>query len=124
MAKVKMRIESHMEIKTKISGVTHDDPVTGINRQKLIKDHIKPGVKLTPKAEPDNPYDPGAVGLWCRVRIRLMPKDVHIGYIGKTHSAYVAEKLREGKDVTVTVLDVTGGSKDKPSFGVYVVIKW
>lgn len=122
--KVNVRVTSHMEITTKIAGVTHDDPSTGVNRQALIRKHVRPGMELTPEAEPDNPYDPGAVGLWYRARFGLFMRDVHIGYITRTHSAYVAEKLRAGKRVTVTVTQVTGGSQDRPTMGVSIVIRF
>jgi hypothetical protein len=95
-----------------------------MNRQALIKKHVRVGMQLTPAVEPDNPHDPNAVGLWYRARFGLFMRDVHLGYIGRTHSAYVAEKLRAGNRVTVTVSQVTGGSKDKPTMGVNVVIRW
>ncbi len=123
-SKAKLRVTSHIEITTKIAGVTHDDPSTGMNRQALIKKHVRVGMQLTPAVEPDNPHDPNAVGLWYRARFGLFMRDVHLGYIGRTHSAYVAEKLRAGNRVTVTVSQVTGGSKDKPTMGVNVVIRW
>ncbi|MEA3336481.1 MAG: hypothetical protein U9R25_11260 [Chloroflexota bacterium] len=42
---------------TKIKGVTFDDPLTGKNRQEIIKKHVKPGTTVTFAAEPDNPVD-------------------------------------------------------------------
>ena len=120
----KAKLVSYSEITTKISGVTHDDPSTGANRQALIKTYVKPGMELTPKAEPTNEYDPNAVSLWFKTRILLIPRNVHIGYINKTHNAYISQKLRSGEKVTVVVTEVTGGTKDKPTRGVNISIRW
>lgn len=120
----KAKLVSYSEITTKISGVTHDDPSTGVNRQALIKAYVKPGMELTLKREPDNEYDPNAVGLWFKVRNLFIPRNVHIGYINRTHAAYISQKMKEGVKFTVTVTEVTGGAKDKPTRGVNISIRW
>jgi len=106
------------EQRTKIKGVTRDDPHTGINRQEIIRRYVHSGTRLTPKLEPDNPADPDAVALW----LEMDDKQFHLGYLSREHAVSVGERLRAGQTLDVIVSEVTGGVRDKPTRGVNVVI--
>lgn len=121
---MKLEATSTSEIETTISGVTFDDPVTGINRQKLIKAYVKPGLTLHPELEPDNPVDPGAVGLHFSKRIVLRKQDIHIGYVPKNYSARIAALLADGHTVHISVIKRTGGTKEKSNYGVVIKISY
>lgn len=120
---MKMKVIS-TEIETTIAGVTFDDPLTGINRQKLIKAYAKPGLRLQAVLEPDNPVSADAVALHFSKRIVLKKDDIHIGYVPKKHSGYIASLLREGRAVDVVVVKTIGGTKDKPTRGVIIKISY
>jgi hypothetical protein len=118
-------VDSYVEIKTKISGVTHDDPRSGINRQKLIKKYVRSGMRLKAQREPENPYDPDAVMLILERRglLRLRKRRFHLGYLPRLRAAMVSDYLKKRKPVEVVVLDVTGGTRKKKTRGVNVVIR-
>lgn len=106
------------EIKTKVSGVTFE------HRQAAIKAHGKKGRTLVLVAEPDNPADPAAVAVYLE-RPRLLGKNqhYHVGYLNGRLAADVQKAWKNGKTVTATVLQITGGSKEKPTMGVNVLIR-
>jgi hypothetical protein len=124
MAKVKMRIESYAEVETKLAGVTHTDPVSGIDRQILIKAHLRPGMVLELRREPDNEYDRNAIGVRLRKRIGLRNRDLHLGYIKASEAQYLAPRMDAGQVVTATVLAITGNTKDRPTCGVKLQIRY
>jgi len=107
------------ERRTKIRGVTRDDPHTGINRQEIIRHYVHSGTRLTPRLEPDNPVNSKAVALW----LETADGQFHLGYLSDEHAASVGERLRAGQTLDVTVSEVTGGVRDKPTRGVNVVIR-
>ena len=72
----------------------------------------------------DNPHDPNAVALWLEVKKFLKAERYHLGYVPASRAKYLAPKLRAGVKVSVTVTDVTGGTKEKPTRGVNVVIRY
>ena len=107
------------EQRTKIKGVTRDDPHTGINRQEIIRRYVRSGSRLTPRLEPDNPADPDAVALW----LENDEGQFHLGYLSHERAEIVGGMLRAGQTLDVTVSEVTGGVKGKPTRGVNVVIR-
>lgn len=107
------------EERTKIKGVTRDDPHTGMNRQEIIRRYLRPGTRLTPRLEPDNPVNPKAVALW----LETADGQFHLGYLSDEHAVSVGERLRAGQHLEVIVSKVTGGVRDKPTRGVNVVIR-
>lgn len=118
------------EIHTKVAGVTYKDPRSGIDRQWLIQKYIHPGTKLRPQLEPDNPHDPNAIKLWLEVSKKLLFKLLsgrnlwfHIGYIQSDLAQNLAPILRDGQPVTITILEITGGTKCKPTRGLNIVIR-
>jgi len=108
-----------IEERTKIRGVTRDDPHTGMNRQEIIRQYVQSGTRLIPRLEPDNPVNPRAVALWLETE----SKQFHLGYLSDAHAENVGEVLRAGRPVEVTVSEVTGGMKGKPTRGVNIVIR-
>ena len=107
------------EERTKIKGVTFDDPHTGMNRQEIIRRYVRSGTRLVPRLEPDNPVDPGAVAIW----LENEDGQFHLGYLSKERAETVGGMLRAGCDLEATVSGVTGGVAGKPTLGVNIVIR-
>lgn len=112
-----------IEIKTKIVGVTHMDPVNKVNRQEIIHKMVKAGQKLELRLEPDNAYDPDAVAVWLRRKVLLSTSEYHLGYLGRDVASDVSVLIKQGRRITTTVLDVSGGSEGKVTHGVNIVIR-
>ena len=108
-----------MEERTKIKGVTRDDPHTGMNRQEIIRRYVHSGTRLTPRLEPNNPADPDAVALW----LENDEGQFHLGYLSHERAEIVGGMLRAGQMPDVTVSEVTGGVRGKPTRGVNIVIR-
>lgn len=106
------------KIKTKLAGVTATNP-DGTDRQVVIRNFCRDGRPLQAVPEPSNPHDPSAVGVWVQASRKL----VQVGYIGAHLCEEVADHMRKGGPVNVRILDVTGGTGDKPSFGVNVELE-
>lgn len=113
------------KIRSKIRGLTYPDPSTGEPRQTVVKKFVRPGMKLIPIYEPDNPHGSNAIGLWL---YRPLPdgKTVqhHLGYIGSDLSSTVGPILRSGQPMTITVTEITGGNKEQPTRGVNILIEY
>lgn len=113
-----------IEIKTKIVGVTFDDPANpSLNRQEIIRKLVKAGQKLDLRPEPDNPVDTEAVAVWLRKRVLLATVEYHLGYLNGRVAHDVGVLFKQGRRPTCTVLDVTGGKGGKVAYGVNVVIR-
>jgi len=98
-------------IHTKIVGVErkNDD---GSDRQTLIKRNAKLGQYLKLKPEPLNKFDPNAIGIWWN--------DVQYGYISSDLAKDVKRLLDEHEYVHAVLMNITGGTSDKPSHGVNI----
>jgi hypothetical protein len=114
-----LKTQSYVEENTKISGVTYIDPASGLSRQEIIMAHVTPGTRLQAVPE-DNPHDPNAVALW----LDAMGKRYHIGYVPASRARYLAPKLRDGLQVEVVVMAVTGGTPTKPTRGVNIALRY
>lgn len=113
------------EIRTKIAGVNHKEPRSGKNRQDIIKQHIQPGTDLIARLEPNNPVNPNAVAIWFEKKGVLFGKtQYHLGYLSDDRAEQLAPILKKGIAVKVDVLGVTGGTKEKTSYGVNIVIRY
>ena len=112
------------EFHTKVTGVTFDDPHSGLNRQEIIAAHVRPGMRVHLRPEPDNPVDALAVGVWVSVGGLLRRRDYQIGYLFQERAREVRALLQDGHGVDAKVTDVTGGTRDKPTYGVNLVIRW
>lgn len=102
------------EIKTKIAGVTHD------NRQRIIKEYVRAGQPLLLLRELDNPVDPDAVAVW----LPLGKKRHQLGYLSADRAEIIAPLLDDGWSAEAVVQAVTGGTLEKPTRGVNIIIKF
>lgn len=95
-------------IHSKVRGVTFE------GRQKIIRQHVKPGMALRAIREPKNPHGNGnTIGLWAGNK--------QIGYMGSELADEIAPLMDSGQKISVRVSDLTGGGKDE-SIGVNIVI--
>jgi hypothetical protein len=79
------RRKMESEIRSKVAGVIHDDPISGRIRQEPVRRYVRPGTRLIAEREPDNPYGEGhAVRLILEHKGRLSRKVTH------THAAHPA----------------------------------
>lgn len=108
------------EFHSKVAGVTYSCPQTGVPRQEIIRKYLKRGTALVPITEPDNPHSDTAVALW----LRHDGTDYHVGYVRDETSEEVFAALQQGKDVSVLVTEVTGGSGSKKTLGANILIAW
>lgn len=76
-------------------------------RARYIWKNVRAGDRLTPRAEPDNPFDPDAVALWH--------KRFHVGYIPARYDWFIAS-MREGDlhDVLVDTIEPSEHDPDVP----------
>jgi hypothetical protein len=111
-----------IEIKTKLRGVTHERAGQP-HPQEIIRTMLKPGTRLELRPEPDNPVDPGAVAVWYRRKALFSSSEYHLGYLGRDLARDIAILWAQGRRLTCTVLEVTGGRSDAVSLGVNVVIR-
>ena len=92
-------------IKTKIAGVTHE------NRQQLLL-KCRKGQKIVIVNEPMKKY-PHAMAVYAVNR-----KDgKKLGYLNNELAQDVFEDHRHGNEIIGKILDITGGTRDKPAIG-------
>ncbi|MDD2744188.1 MAG: HIRAN domain-containing protein [Rhodocyclaceae bacterium] len=107
---------------TKLVGVSHKNS-DGIERQLWIGRYAKPGVTIHLKPEPDNAYDPNAVGAWITARTLIFFKaDVQIGYLDARLAGEVSRLLSRGGSASARVVEVVGGKRGAETLGVVVEI--
>ncbi len=111
------------EFYSKVAGVTANNP-NGNNRQSYIKAFCKPGMPLILKREPDNKFDNNAVGVWIKARALIFfTNEIQIGYLESDTARSLAGYIDNGGDVKANIAEVTGGKKDKKTFGVNICIQ-
>jgi hypothetical protein len=108
-----------MGIRTKVVGVTKDNG-DGVNRQDIIRKYCRGGMDIQLVAEPDNRYDGNAIGVW--VATGLFSKPSKLGYLRSELAADLRVELRSGKSLRGTILEVTGGGRDK-NYGVNIEVE-
>lgn len=84
-----------------VAGTRYKGP-TG-PRPAYIWNRLKVGDRLRATAEPDNPHDPDAVGLWHG--------SFHVGYVPSRHD-WIAHSLREGDLLTIVVAGIEPSEDD------------
>lgn len=102
---------------SKLKGVSQTN-ADGRMRQQIIKEKCRPGTALELRREPDNPYDPDAIAVYCGGE--------QVGYVTAELADTFAEDLDAGAiKMEAVVSEVTGGTPEKPSVGVniYVLVK-
>ena len=98
---------------SKIYGVTFENP-GGVNRQTIIA-NCDQGEALALVREPLNSHDSNAVAIFTMSGQQL-------GYISRDLSAEIAERLDRGSPVTARISDITGGTAERPTFGVNIEV--
>lgn len=104
-------------MKTKIVGVTYDNP-DGTNRQNILrrmKDKGCEDERLTFVHEKNNPRDPNAVMI-------LNKKNECLGYLKSDYAESVAAMLDDGLDIHAYIINFTGGTASHPAIGCNINI--
>lgn len=97
-----------------IAGDSHDND-DGTSRQAIIRDGVRAGDVLTLRFEDSNRFDHNAVAVFTAQRRQ-------IGYLHAELAPEVRGRTADGQRVTVTVANVTGGTADKPTLGVNILV--
>jgi hypothetical protein len=102
-----------VDFHSQVVGVTrhnHD----GSDRQEIARS-CSGGERLTLRREPDNPQDANAVAVF-------RGNGDQVGYLSARVAEQVAPLLDAGTPVTAVVSEVTGGTPDRPTYGVNIHI--
>jgi len=102
-----------VDFQSKVVGVTrhnHD----GSDRQ-VIAGECRPGEPLALRREPDNPQDPNAVAVFRE-------NGDQVGYLSASVAEELAPLLDADAPIRAEVSEVTGGTADRPSYGVNIRI--
>lgn len=99
---------------TKVAGVTHDNP-GGENRLRVLGRAIV-GDRLRLVRERSNRHSRSAI------RIELAESGEQLGYVGSDLAAELAPRMDRGMEVVGWILDLTGGTRDKPTRGANVLL--
>lgn len=91
---------------------TNDD---GTDRQRVIA-RCKEGDSVRLVREPRNAYDKNAVA--------VVTSKGQIGYLSREDAAAVAPALDRGAKAQAHIRHIGGGTKDKPTRGVWLRIDW
>lgn len=112
------------EMKTKVAGVTFPDPYSGQDRQEIIRRYVRPGQKLDLVVEANEHAKNGVAVAVVVAAGCVRKRRFHIGYLNEERKAEIQRALEKRAKYTATVLDVTGGSREAPTRGVNIVIRW
>lgn len=101
---------------TKIAGINQE------GRQKYIH-FCTLGMPLILKPEPENPYDPNAIGVWIKATaLFFFTAEVQLGYLPAEIAKEISGHLKRGGAVRGEISSITGGTKGKPTRGVNILI--
>lgn len=112
------------EMKTKIAGVTFPDPYSGRDRQEIIRRYVRPGQKLELVLEANEHAKNGVAVAVVIAAGCLRKRRFHIGYLNEERKGEIERALERRVKYTATVLAVSGGTKEAPTRGVNIVIRW
>jgi hypothetical protein len=95
----------------KVAGISmrNDD---GSDRQSIVETEVAPGTSVVLLPDPSNAYDSAAVKI-CVARLQ-------IGFVPADCAPRISEYLTCGYEYESRVLDVTGGTDEKPTRGVNI----
>ena len=99
---------------TKVVGVSHRNS-DGSSRQRALKG-CRQGMALQLIPEPNNPYDSDAIAV-------MTEAGNQIGYIASDTASKLRHYIEKGFRFQVKVKDITGGTREKPTFGCNLVVK-
>ena len=97
---------------SKIVGTTFE------NRQDILA-HLEGDESLRVRREPENQYDPRAVAVDVDIKGKWYP----VGYIAKDKNKDIAEALDAGREVEISISEVTGGDKGN-NLGMNICLKY
>ena len=97
---------------SKIVGTTFE------NRQDILA-HLEGNESLRVRREPENQYDQRAVAVDVDIKGKWYP----VGYIAKDKNKDIAEALDAGREVEISISEVTGGDKGK-NLGMNICLKY
>jgi hypothetical protein len=107
---------------SKVVGVTAKNS-DGSSRQKYIGAYCRSGMSAALVREPNNQYDPNAVGVWVKARAFIFfTANLQIGYLSSDVASEVAPLLDSGHPVACQIAEVTGGVRGKNSYGVNILL--
>ncbi|WP_417315710.1 HIRAN domain-containing protein [Cycloclasticus pugetii] len=95
-------------------------------RADIIRRHVKPGMVINLKPEPENKYDPNAIAVHIKVRpwyLLFIPCEFQIGYLKKRLAATVSKKLREGGKAQASVKSMDT-YLDHPRVSIEIMASW
>ena len=98
---------------TKVFGVSHRNP-DGSERQDLIR-QCRVFDILSLRHDPENEHDS------CAVEVHRLGVG-QIGFIGRHLNAEIVSHIEDGGQVYTRIIEITGGSSDKPTLGVNIEI--
>jgi HIRAN domain len=102
------------EFYSSIAGVSHKNR-DGTSRQKIIRESLYAGMPLGLQFEDDNPVDKNAIAL-------LTTGGEQVGYLHARLASEVRDWFASGERVAVTVAEITGGTRDRPTQGVNILV--
>ena len=110
--------QKHTTMKMNVHGVSFG------NRQDLIRRFCRAGMPIMLRREPNNPRDIRAIGVWIKgSALMIFDKDVQLGYIPSAKADRLAPIMDAGGVVAGKVIRITGGTRDKPTFGVDIELE-
>jgi hypothetical protein len=102
---------------SRVAGVTFDN-ADGSSRQALIRRYARPGQRLLLRPEVENPAEQNATGIY----ISTAEGTYQIGYITQEANSEVSRCLLDGIPVLAHILEVTGGTREKPTLGLNIEV--
>lgn len=103
------------EFYSRVTGTTFTNP-NGTDRQQAIRQHCTSGAPLRLVREPDNEFDAAAIAVYC--------EGAQIGYLPSHLTNEYAADIDAGHiEMSARVKEVTGGSGNKPSLGVNIIVR-
>ena len=102
---------------SKIAGVTYTN-IDGSSRQDIIRRYCRVGQELIMMPDISNPVDKNALGLWIQGPHHLLK----LGYISSELLNQMREDIRAKSKIRITISNITGGTKEKPTLGVNIQV--
>lgn len=112
IARVYTENMKEVQYHSKIVGTTFE------NRQDILA-HLEGSESLRVRREPENQYDPRAVAVDVDIKGKWYP----VGYIAKDKNKDIAEALDAGREVEISISEVTGGDKGN-NLGMNICLKY
>ena len=80
-------------------------------------------MSLVFRREPANQFDPNAIAVFIRARTLIFfSAELQIGYLNAELAEEIARYIDKGGKLAGSITEVTGGTREKPSLGVNIVL--